>query len=185
MFWIKEHEGKSEQALLLDDAIVFFGLFPGAKKKLKIVIEKIKVENKKRKQKAHRSLMKQCGGGGKQGNIPPEVYVPECFANTEKCKLCRTVFYSNNDLREHAKIRHADYVMKRWSSDALSNVTQYNEYKTWLEQKNDIDIFNELEKGNDVLQKRNDIIGQCQEAYMSSFPKPQHKFVPALHFGTL
>ena len=63
--------------------------------------------------------MKHCGGGGKEGNIPPYEYVPECFANGEMCDICKTVFNINHELRIHAQSVHKDYVKKCWSKDAI------------------------------------------------------------------
>ena len=130
-------------------------------------IEKLKEENKSRKRRAHKNLMKHCGGGGKEGNIPPSEYVPECFANGELCYICKMVFNINHDLRMHAQLVHTDYVKKCWSKDALSNISHYEEYKTWLEQPYDMEI-NELnvERTRPHLQESNKNPAQFQEAYL-------------------
>ena len=36
--------------------------------------------------------MKDCGGGGKEGNIPPAGYVPECFSSEIMCLFCNLDF---------------------------------------------------------------------------------------------
>ena len=78
--------------------------------------------------------MKECGGGGKQGSIPNETYVPECFSKGEICPMCKCTFSTNDDLKEHAKSFHKDYVSKWWSRDALNNADKFGEYKEWLNQ---------------------------------------------------
>ena len=85
--WIKGNEGKS-QLHFLDEVQKFFGFFSGRKKKLNNIIRRLKEENKKRKRNAHKALMKQCGGTGKEGNIPPTSYLPDCFVNSETCRIC-------------------------------------------------------------------------------------------------
>ena len=127
--WIKRNEGISQQAFL-EEAQDFFGSFSGGKKKLSNLIEKLKEENKKRKRKAHTALMKECGGTGKEGSIPPTEYVPDCFANAATCKICGEKFKTNCELREHAKSLHNDEIIKVWSKDALLNVGLYEQYET-------------------------------------------------------
>ena len=145
--WSKEHEGESQQ-LLLDEAQKFFGSFSGGKKKLSNLIQKLKEENKKRKRNAHKALMKQCGGKGSEGNIPPTEYVPDCFVNAETCNICGEKFKTNSELRDHAKYLHESYVTKYWSKDALLNIGLYDQYKTWLGENFEID-FDKLSVQND------------------------------------
>ena len=54
-----------------------FGKFPGDHKTFKSWKWKFIAEHKSKKQEAHRSLMKECGGTGKQGDIPPTEYFPD------------------------------------------------------------------------------------------------------------
>ena len=147
--WIKRNEGISQQAFL-EEAQDFFGSFSGGKKKLSNLIEKLKEENKKRKRRAHTALMKECGGTGKEGSIPPTEYVPDCFANAATCKICGEKFKTNCELREHAKSLHNDEIIKVWSKDALLNVGFYEQYKTWLGKYFEMDI--------DKLPVQNDIV---------------------------
>ena len=94
------------QRALLDEAEIFFGTFVGSKDKLYRLIGKLRYDNKKRKRKEHSNLMKECGGGGKEGNIPHEEYVPECFVTVLVCNICEQCFDTSNKLRDHAKSDH-------------------------------------------------------------------------------
>ena len=91
------------QRALLDEAEIFFGTFVGSKDKLYRLIGKLRYDYKKRKRKEHSNLMKECGGGGKEGSIPHEEYVPDCFMIVFVCNICEQSFDTNNELREHAK----------------------------------------------------------------------------------
>ena len=93
----------------------------------------------KRKINAHKSLMKQCGGTGKEGNIPPTSYLPDCFVNSETCRISGKKFNTNSELREHARHVHEGYVTKCWSNDALLNVSLYEQYETRLKEKFEMD----------------------------------------------
>ena len=84
--------------------------------------------------------MKDCGGGGKEGNIPPAGYVPECFSSEIMCLFCNLDFNTNDKLREHVKMDHKDHVKKGWSDDAMANILMYDEYKYWLESPYVIEI---------------------------------------------
>ena len=137
--WSKKHLGKSQRALL-DEAKTFFGTFVGSKERLHKLIVKSRDENKKRKRKAHSALMKECGGGGKEGSIPPEEYVPDCFQTDFVCKICEKSFDDTNELKEHAKYNHQEYLKICWSKDALENIYLYEEYKSWLEHQFEIDF---------------------------------------------
>ena len=139
--WSKNHLEKSQRALL-DEAKIFFGTFVGSKEKLNRLIVKLRDDNKKRKRKAHSNLMKECGGGGKEGSIPHEEYVPDCFVTDLACNICEQSFDTNNELKEHAKSVHKEYLQPCWSKDALENFHLYAEYKTWLEQEFEIDVDN-------------------------------------------
>ena len=130
--FIKENENTSQKEMF-NAAIVFFGSFSGGKKKLDGDISRLKAENKSRKRKAHKNLMKDCGGGGKEGNIPPAEYMPECFDSDKMCFICNLDFNTNENLREHAKMVHKEHVKKCWSNDAMANILLYHEYKNWLE----------------------------------------------------
>ena len=170
--WLKLNEEKSQQAILVE-ANVFFGSFPGGKTKLNKDMAKLKDEDKRRKRKAHKNLMKDCGGGGKEGNIPPDEYVPQSFAIGEICPICKQDFNSNEELRKHSRITHEDHVKKCWSSDAMANVALYSEYGTWLESSYDTSTINQLEqeraqleKQNKVLRERNENLAQTQETYV-------------------
>ena len=97
----------------------FLVLFLGGKKKLSNLILKLKEENKKRKRNAHKAHMKQCGGKGKERNIPPPEYVPDCFVNKKTCNICGEGYDTNSELRDHAQNIHRMFITKSWSKDAL------------------------------------------------------------------
>ena len=170
--WLKLNEEKSQEAILVE-ANVFFGSFPGGKTKLNKDMAKLKDENKRRKRKAHKNLMKGCGGGGKEGNIPPDEYVPQSFAIGEICPICKQNFHSNEELRRHSRTTHEHHVKKCWSSDAMANVAFYSEYGTWLESSYDTSTIDkleqereQLERQNKVLRERNKNLAQTQETYV-------------------
>ena len=129
--WSKKHSDKSQRALL-DEANSFFGTFVGSKQKLNRLIVKLGDENKR---KAHNDLMKECGGGGKEGCIPPEEYVPDCFQTDFVCNFCEKSVQDTNELKDHVKSEHKEYLKICWSKDALENFYPHEKYKTWLEQK--------------------------------------------------
>ena len=169
--WINQHKEKSQQDLL-EEAKIFFGSFNGGKKKLSQLVEKLKAENKRRKNAAHRKLMKQCGGGGVTGYIPPKDYIPKCFAATDTCNICEEQFNTNSDLRDHIRSKHTDYVKKCWSMEAFESVTLCEEYENWLKAENNIETDKimeerkELEKGNKILRERNQNLANTQDTFI-------------------
>ena len=164
--FIKENENTSQKEMF-NAAIVFFGSFSGGKKKLDGDISRLKAENKSRKRKAHKNLMKDCGGGGKEGNIPPAEYMPECFDSDKMCFVCNLDFNTNENLREHAKMVHKEHVKKCWSNDAMANILLYHEYKHWLESPYVMEIEKTPEKSKMLpLRERNLNIIQPPEAYV-------------------
>ena len=76
--------------------------------------------------------MKECGGGGKEGSIPHEEYVPDCFVTVLVCNICEQSFDTINELREPVKSDHKENVKTCWSKDALENIHLYAEYKIGL-----------------------------------------------------
>ena len=56
--------------------------------------------------------MKGCGGGGKEGSIPHEEYVPDCFVTDLAFNICEQSFDTNNELKEHAKSDHKEYLKR-------------------------------------------------------------------------
>ena len=168
--WIKQHGDKSQKDLL-EEAKLFFGSFDGCKTKLSKLVEHFKQENKRRKNTAHRKLMKECGGRGKTGYIPPEEFIPKCFASTDACTFCEKTFDTNSDLRDHIISKHIDYVKKCWSKEALESVALCEDYATWLEQENNIEtdrLFEErkeLEKGNKILWEINQNLAKTKETF--------------------
>ena len=58
--------------------------------------------------------MKDCGGSGKQGDIPPSTYVTEWFEQGVQCPMCKISFKDNTELKEHANIHHRKYITKCW-----------------------------------------------------------------------
>ena len=141
----------------------FFGSFPGGEIKLKSDISKLKDENKSRKRKAHRNLMIDCGGGGKEGNIPPAEYVPEVFSSEKMCTFCKLDFITNEKLREHVRMVHDDQVRKGWLNDAMANISYYQEYRAWLQSPYCIENKKTMML---PLREKNLNIAQSQEAYV-------------------
>ena len=160
--WLKSSADKTREALLAE-AKVFFGNFDGQHQKLASWKSKILAENKSKKQKAHRTLMKECGGEGKQGENPPKTYVPDWFLTGNMCQMCKTNFNGNNELREHARSFHTVHVKQWWSKDSLANVHMYQEYKDWLDEETEFYRDEnkaarkeeaELEKTNNEMRER-------------------------------
>ena len=116
--------------------------------------------------------MKECGGGGVTGYIPPQDYIPKSFDATDTCNLCEKHFYTNSYLRDHIRSNHTDYVKKCWSMEAFERVTLCEEYDTWLKTENNIETDRlmeerkELEKGNKILRERNQNLANSQDTFV-------------------
>ena len=85
------------------------------------------------------------------------------------CDICKTVSNINHELMIHAQSVHKDYVKKIWYKDALSNISNYEEYKTWLERPYDIELNMErahLDEDNSAFRERNTNLAKSQEAYL-------------------
>ena len=95
-------------------------LFLGGKKKLSNLILKLKEENKKKEENCT-----QCGGKGKEGNIPPPEYNPDCFVDNKTCNICGEGYDTNSKLRDHVQNVHRMFITKSWSKDALLNIGLY------------------------------------------------------------
>ena len=157
--WLKSNADKPREDLLVE-AKVFVGVFKGQHQKLSIWKTKIEAENKSKKQKAHRSLLKECGGEGKHGEIPPKAYVPDWFSTGNTCQMCMINFQGNNELREHARSFHNLHVKQWWSKDALENVHTYKDYSDWLDEETEFerDKVKDAKKEETVLKKTNEEI---------------------------
>ena len=82
----------------------------------------------------------QCGGKGKEGNIPPPEYNPDCFVDNKTCNICGEGYDTNSKLRDHVQNVHRMFITKSWSKDALLNIGLYEQYETWLWEKFDMEI---------------------------------------------
>ena len=162
LIWLKQISSKPLREGL-EAAIKFFGYFEGDHKTFSSWKDTFVSEHKSIKQEAHRRLMKQCGGTGKHGDVPPEDYYPSeniTFVTEEnECKKCEETFNSSSDLKTHVKTEHKEVIKKLYSKDALDNLVCDEKYKAWLESHTEVNTkeekkMNALQDANKFLTNR-------------------------------
>ena len=172
--WLKLNSGLSQTELLIE-VQGYFGTFSGQKQKINTWKKKFEAENKSQKQKAHRNLMKECGGSGKHGEIPPVNYVTEWFELGEQCPMCKISFKDSADLKEHARSYHGDYIKKWWSKSAIEHIHEYKDYNDWLDKETNMEndethnkneILEELKKTNEILIEKNKELAENNDTFV-------------------